>query len=115
MKFGVIGTNWITEKLIDAGKSIPDFELVAVYSRTEEKAIEFSQKHKLTQKHKQILSMLFKSICFFDLDNFLMLYEIKELRFIYNHDCLKSYFKKVSHCLDEYQKTEILINTGLKI
>lgn len=76
---------------------------------------EFSQKHKLTQKHKQILSMLFKSICFFDLDNFLMLYEIKELRFIYNHDCLKSYFKKVSHCLDEYQKTEILINTGLKI
>ncbi len=47
MKFGVIGTNWITEKLIDAGKSIPDFELVAVYSRTEEKAIEFSQKHKI--------------------------------------------------------------------
>ena len=44
MKFGVIGTNWITEKLIDAGKSIPDFELVAVYSRTEEKAMEFSQK-----------------------------------------------------------------------
>ena len=76
---------------------------------------EFSQKHKLTQKHKQILSMLFEPICFFDLDNFLMLYEIKELRFINNRNCLKSYFKKVSHCLDEYQKTEILINTGLKI
>lgn len=45
MRFGVIGTNWITDKLIEAGKQIEDFELVAVYSRTEEKAKEFAQKH----------------------------------------------------------------------
>ncbi len=45
MKFGVIGTNWITDKLIDAGRGIEDFELVAVYSRSKEKAIEFSKKH----------------------------------------------------------------------
>ena len=74
---------------------------------------EFSQKHKLTQTHKQILSMLFKQICFFDLDSFLMLYGIKDLRFN-TPNFLKSYFKKVHHCLDEYQKTEILINTGFK-
>lgn len=47
MKFGVVGTNWITEKLINAGRQLEDFELVAVYSRTEEKAKEFSKKYNI--------------------------------------------------------------------
>ena len=45
MKFGVIGTNWITESFIAAAKEINDFTLSAVYSRTEEKAKEFAEKN----------------------------------------------------------------------
>ncbi|WP_414045794.1 Gfo/Idh/MocA family protein [Macrococcus equi] len=45
MKFGLIGTNWITDRFIEAGKSVPDFELYSVYSRTEERARQFAQKH----------------------------------------------------------------------
>ena len=45
MKFGIIGTNWITDKLLDAGSEIKEFELTAVYSRTEEKAREFALKY----------------------------------------------------------------------
>ena len=45
MKFGVIGTNWITDKLIDAGMEIEGFELVAVYSRAEETAKKFAEKY----------------------------------------------------------------------
>lgn len=44
IKFGVIGTNWITESFIEAAKQHPDFQLSAVYSRTEEKAHEFAEK-----------------------------------------------------------------------
>ena len=45
MRFGIIGTNWITDKLLDAGSQIENFELTAVYSRTEEKAREFADKY----------------------------------------------------------------------
>jgi scyllo-inositol 2-dehydrogenase (NADP+) len=42
LKFGVIGTNWITESFITAAKEVEGFTLSAVYSRTEEKAKEFA-------------------------------------------------------------------------
>ena len=45
MRFGIIGTNWITDKLLDAGSQLENFELTAVYSRTEEKAREFAVKY----------------------------------------------------------------------
>ena len=45
MRFGIIGTNWITEKMLDAGKDIKDFELTAVYSRKEETARKFAEKY----------------------------------------------------------------------
>ncbi|MFN7250406.1 MAG: Gfo/Idh/MocA family protein [Anaerobacillus sp.] len=45
IRFGVVGTNWITESFIEAARTITDFQLVAVYSRTEEKAKEFAEKH----------------------------------------------------------------------
>ncbi|MBO9131452.1 Gfo/Idh/MocA family oxidoreductase [Bacillus sp. 165] len=44
INFGVIGTNWITERFIDAAIKVEDFSLTAVYSRTEEKAKEFASK-----------------------------------------------------------------------
>lgn len=45
IRFGVIGTNWITDSFISAASEHSDFKLVAVYSRTEEKAREFAEKY----------------------------------------------------------------------
>ncbi|MBN3545067.1 Gfo/Idh/MocA family protein [Fictibacillus barbaricus] len=45
LKFGVIGTNWITESFIAAAREVESFILSAVYSRTEEKAKEFAEKN----------------------------------------------------------------------
>lgn len=45
MKFGVIGTSTITERWLDAAKQIEGFELVAVYSRTKNRAEEFAAIH----------------------------------------------------------------------
>lgn len=42
IRFGVIGTNWITKDFIHAAAEHPEFTLAAVYSRTEEKAREFA-------------------------------------------------------------------------
>ncbi|CQR47338.1 Glucose--fructose oxidoreductase precursor [Paraliobacillus sp. PM-2] len=44
VRFGVIGTNWITESFIQAAMEIEDFQLTAVYSRTMEKAEQFASK-----------------------------------------------------------------------
>jgi scyllo-inositol 2-dehydrogenase (NADP+) len=45
LKFGVIGTNWITESFIKAASNVEGFTLSAVYSRTEEKAKEFAERN----------------------------------------------------------------------
>lgn len=44
VRFGIIGTNFITEKILNAAKLEPRFELTAVYSRTQERADSFAQK-----------------------------------------------------------------------
>lgn len=43
MRFGVIGTNWITEEFIRAGQEVEGFSLGAVYSRTIDRAKEFAE------------------------------------------------------------------------
>ena len=45
MRFGIIGTNWITERFIKAAKDHPEFSLGAIYSRTEETGKEFALKY----------------------------------------------------------------------
>ncbi|WP_456279288.1 Gfo/Idh/MocA family protein [Bacillus sp. AK128] len=45
IRFGIIGTNWITERFLDSLKDLEDFQLRAVYSRTSEKAEAFAQKY----------------------------------------------------------------------
>ncbi|MBM7619269.1 putative dehydrogenase [Bacillus tianshenii] len=45
MRFGIIGTNWITESFIAAASEVEGFTLTAVYSRTKERAQEFAAKH----------------------------------------------------------------------
>lgn len=49
MKFGFIGTNWISDSFIESGRQISAFEPYAVYSRTEDRAEYFKDKHKLTE------------------------------------------------------------------
>ncbi|OAN18072.1 oxidoreductase [Photobacterium jeanii] len=45
IKFAVIGTNWITDAFIEGATATGKMELVAVYSRTVEKAQEFAEKY----------------------------------------------------------------------
>ncbi|TCZ75440.1 Gfo/Idh/MocA family oxidoreductase [Paenibacillus albiflavus] len=45
VRFGVIGTNQITDEFIKGAREAEGFELAAVYSRTEERAQEFQAKH----------------------------------------------------------------------
>lgn len=47
IRFGVIGTNWITDRFIDGASKVDTFKLSAVYSRTDEKAIEFAGKYQV--------------------------------------------------------------------
>ncbi|UFT99921.1 Gfo/Idh/MocA family oxidoreductase [Radiobacillus kanasensis] len=54
IRFGVIGTNWITESFLDAATEVKDFSLTSVYSRTEEKAKEFADKHQATHTYTEI-------------------------------------------------------------
>lgn len=45
LRFGIVGTNWITERFIQAAEETEHFELKAVYSRTEEKGRAFAEKY----------------------------------------------------------------------
>ena len=45
IRFGVIGTNFITDRFLKAGECCGEFKLVAVYSRTMERAKEYAQVH----------------------------------------------------------------------
>ncbi|MNI17693.1 Glucose--fructose oxidoreductase precursor [compost metagenome] len=45
IRFGVIGTNWITDRFIQAGLENEEFILTAVYSRTVEKGRDFAAKY----------------------------------------------------------------------
>ena len=42
MRFAVIGTGAIVEKFLAAARSVPEFSLAAVYSRTEERGAAFA-------------------------------------------------------------------------
>lgn len=45
MRFGIIGTNWITDRFLNAAKHHPEFSIGAVYSRTMERGKEFAEKY----------------------------------------------------------------------
>ncbi|MEK3902429.1 MULTISPECIES: Gfo/Idh/MocA family protein [unclassified Paenibacillus] len=45
IRFGVVGTNWITDRFVQAGLENEEFLLTAVYSRTEEKGQAFAAKY----------------------------------------------------------------------
>lgn len=42
LRLAIIGTNWITERFVQAALEVKEFELTAVYSRSEQRAAEFA-------------------------------------------------------------------------
>lgn len=57
IRFGVVGTNWITDEFIRCAKLTKDFKLNAVYSRTEERAAEFAEKYSVEAIFTDLESM----------------------------------------------------------
>lgn len=57
VRFGVVGTNWITESFLQAASQLDDFSLNAVYSRTSERATEFAAKYGVTLTFTDLESM----------------------------------------------------------
>ncbi|REK71409.1 Gfo/Idh/MocA family protein [Paenibacillus paeoniae] len=57
IRFGLIGTNWITERFLAAAKLHDQFNLTAVYSRTEETAAAFADKHGIKHRFTDLDAM----------------------------------------------------------
>ncbi|MGM9929528.1 MAG: Gfo/Idh/MocA family protein [Bacillus sp. (in: firmicutes)] len=57
IRFGVIGTNWITERFLEAAQELDDFVLTAVCSRKEEKAKTFAAQHGASHTYTTITEM----------------------------------------------------------
>ncbi|PLT34531.1 Gfo/Idh/MocA family protein [Bacillus sp. V5-8f] len=57
VRFGIVGTNWITEAFLEAASLVDDFSLNAVYSRTRKKAEEFAAKYGVTHTFTDLESM----------------------------------------------------------
>lgn len=47
IRFGVVGTNFVTDWVIAGARQDPRFELSAVCSRTEQRAVEFAARHQI--------------------------------------------------------------------
>ncbi|MEF2608176.1 MAG: Gfo/Idh/MocA family oxidoreductase, partial [Faecalicoccus sp.] len=58
MRVGTIGSGVIVDRMIDAMKQTKDVEVVAVYSRTKEKAEDYAQKHQIEKSYHDLEKML---------------------------------------------------------
>lgn len=57
IRFGVIGTNFIVDKVLEGASFDSRFELTAIYSRTQEKADEFACKHNVPHTFTSLEAM----------------------------------------------------------
>lgn len=58
IKFATIGTSWITEAFIKGARHCEEFELKAIYSRSEDKAKAFAEKNKAEKYYTNLDEML---------------------------------------------------------
>ncbi|MDR2912506.1 MAG: Gfo/Idh/MocA family oxidoreductase [Alistipes sp.] len=58
IKFGVVGSNFISDRVITAGRMDPRFELTALYSRTPERAAEYAAKHNIPHTFNSLEEMV---------------------------------------------------------
>jgi predicted dehydrogenase len=57
VRFGVIGTNWITGALIEAGRTVPGFEVLAACSRSERTGHDFARRHDIPTVHTSLAGL----------------------------------------------------------
>ncbi|MHA6480664.1 Gfo/Idh/MocA family protein [Paenibacillus sp. strain BS8-2] len=57
IRFGIIGTNWITDRFLAGAALDPRFKLAAVYSRTEDRASEFAHKYNIPHTYTDMDAM----------------------------------------------------------
>ena len=58
VKFGTIGTSWITEAFIRGARHCEEFEIWAIYSRSEDKAKAFAEKNNAVKYYTDLNEML---------------------------------------------------------
>ncbi|MED4567098.1 Gfo/Idh/MocA family oxidoreductase, partial [Bacillus atrophaeus] len=63
IRFAIVGTNWITERFLQSASDIQDFQLTAVYSRSDERAAEFAKTHGAAHSFSNLQDMA-ASNCF---------------------------------------------------
>jgi len=59
INFATIGSGWITDSFINSAKATGDWNLVAIYSRSEDTAKQFATKHGISHYHNSIESLAF--------------------------------------------------------
>ncbi|MDR1883935.1 MAG: Gfo/Idh/MocA family oxidoreductase [Prevotella sp.] len=57
IRFGIIGTGFIVDKVLEGARLDPRFELAAIYSRTQEQADIFARKHNITRTFTSLEAM----------------------------------------------------------
>ena len=57
VRFAVIGTNWITGALIDAGRTVDGFEVVAACSRSAKTGWAFADRHGIARLHTSVADL----------------------------------------------------------
>ncbi len=57
VRFAVIGTNWITGALIDAGRTVDGFDVVAVCSRSAPTGREFADRYGIARVHTSVADL----------------------------------------------------------
>jgi scyllo-inositol 2-dehydrogenase (NADP+) len=57
VRFAVIGTNWITGALIDAGRTVDGFEVVAACSRSADSGRAFADRHGIARVHTSVADL----------------------------------------------------------
>lgn len=57
MRFGIIGTNWITDRFIKAAEAHPEFSIGAIYSRTEKTGQTFAAKYNVSNVFTDMIEM----------------------------------------------------------
>ena len=58
IRFGIVGTNFVSDYIVKAAKEDARFELMAVYSRRQETANDFAHKHQIPHTFTSLDSML---------------------------------------------------------
>ena len=58
IRFGIVGSNFITDLILEAGAKDHRFEAAALYSRTAERAAEFGDKHGIPHRFTSYMAML---------------------------------------------------------